>query len=389
MIAFLIGIMLEVPVVVNGIKPTGMPKTLVFDEDLRFGGDTHQGDAYLWSGLYPKVTAAPDGRIFVADSGANRVLCFDEHGQFIRELYGEGRGPGEFQRLINFTVCLDGTAIALEALNDTGRFFYFDDAFEFIEEKKVTKGSVRLAHFSADGKQMWVHYIGPYAKSFDVKQGVMSLELAFEIELTKASMTPFDAKKMNDQNYLKTRFAEVIASQHRARGLAAFGLQGQLVTAISDRYQITQWLPDMTKTRLIEKRFEPKYRNASKVDEMIDDYVARFKADIPPIADRVTRHLIEQSFELSAITPLLDPLAGLLITADGTIIAVRETESDGTQIADLFSSDGQYIGIQKMPHLGFVGADSIPNMVFRGESAYTMELVDGDFQVVRYRYKLQ
>jgi hypothetical protein len=50
-----------------------------------------------------RVTAArwlPGGRIAVANSGSNTIRLYDEQGQFLREVGGEGDGPGEFRSIV-------------------------------------------------------------------------------------------------------------------------------------------------------------------------------------------------------------------------------------------------------------------------------------------------
>lgn len=50
-----------------------------------------------------RVTAArwlPGDRIAVANSGSNTIRLYDEQGQFLREVGGEGDGPGEFRSVV-------------------------------------------------------------------------------------------------------------------------------------------------------------------------------------------------------------------------------------------------------------------------------------------------
>jgi hypothetical protein len=50
-----------------------------------------------------RVAAArwlPGGRIAVANSGSNTIRLYDEQGQFLREVGGEGDGPGEFRSIV-------------------------------------------------------------------------------------------------------------------------------------------------------------------------------------------------------------------------------------------------------------------------------------------------
>lgn len=48
--------------------------------------------AYFWDFVVDE-----QGRYFVIDFAGKKVVCYDEHGHFIRNIGGPGKGPGEFQ----------------------------------------------------------------------------------------------------------------------------------------------------------------------------------------------------------------------------------------------------------------------------------------------------
>lgn len=69
---------------------------LASEPDLRIGS-TEGAAPYLFDGI---VSAQPFGEGYiVADRGSATVRIFDSAGEFIREVGGEGDGPGEFQTL--------------------------------------------------------------------------------------------------------------------------------------------------------------------------------------------------------------------------------------------------------------------------------------------------
>ncbi|MCB1053684.1 MAG: 6-bladed beta-propeller, partial [Acidobacteria bacterium] len=226
----------DLPQVHNGLALSEPSKDVRFIEELRFGAEPNKPDEYQWSGVCVKVSVGPDGRIYVADTGENRVLCFDDQGQFIKLVSQKGNGPGEFQTLIFFSVLQNGEAVAMDAFNDTGRFFYFNAEPKFVHQISPKPGSVRRSHLSPDGQLLWAHYIGPYSASFEVSTGVMNARFEWIEKLTTTAMEPFDGSQMRDPGYLRKRFAKNIAQDLGTRGLAGFGEHGEAFTARSDAY---------------------------------------------------------------------------------------------------------------------------------------------------------
>jgi len=371
------------------VRPSEQTGRLTFVEELRFGGDISQREDSYWSGLYPKVSAGPDGKMYVADAGTNRVLCYDAEGGFVRLIGGEGNGPGEFRKLINFWVLQDGSGLALDAPNDTGRFLVFDADMEYVRLEEPPNGAVRRAHASPDGRWLWVNHLGPFGPEFDVTFGVMNREFELVTRLVAVPMTPFQSNRLNDPKYLRQRMGEIMALELGRRGLAAFGHRGEVVTAVSDRYELTRWEPDLSKVSIeIQRKHKPRLRTEAEIEATIDEYLEIFKTEIPPLRDFITRQMVEDGYELSGIKPVANPLIALLMTEDGLTLAVTEVRGDGLQRADVFDVQGRLAAITQVPHSGFVDGEFIPNMVFRNDRAYSMQTVDGDFQVVRYRYSV-
>lgn len=77
----------------------------------------------------------PDGRIAVADGGANRLRFFGPDGRFLRAAGGEGEGPGEFRHLRDLRRCRPD---ALHAFDIGWDYEVFD-----LSGGHVRSGSVR------------------------------------------------------------------------------------------------------------------------------------------------------------------------------------------------------------------------------------------------------
>lgn len=84
------------------------------------------GDTVLTFGRISDMAVSSDGRIYVADSYAQRIAAFSPTGQYIRAFGRSGRGPGEFQNLSRLwssgdtVLAEDITAQRFSAFDSTG-----------------------------------------------------------------------------------------------------------------------------------------------------------------------------------------------------------------------------------------------------------------------------
>lgn len=88
---------------------------------------------YLFSGIVGAIRL-DDGRIVVADRGSNQVRIFDERGEFIRAVGGEGKGPGEFEHIRGLSRCGADSIFAFD-LNWQTKIF--DLAGELVREMRI------------------------------------------------------------------------------------------------------------------------------------------------------------------------------------------------------------------------------------------------------------
>lgn len=75
------------------------------------------------------MAIAPDGSLYVADTGNHRIQQFDAHGNFVRQWGGQGAGNGQFNEPWGVAVAPDG------------QFVYVCDTWNH-----------RIQKFTADGK---------------------------------------------------------------------------------------------------------------------------------------------------------------------------------------------------------------------------------------------
>lgn len=381
----------DLPLIANGMQTKGPAKRLVFVEELRFGG-SGDDDHYFWSGVNPVVAAAPNGHIFVADLGDDRILEYDEKGSFIRLVGSKGNGPGEFTELNYFTVLSDGRAIAVDIRENKRVLVHFDKSQQFVNEtppllNETSAGRVRRIYFSPEGDYAGVEYTKQIEKTTHVRRGWFNRNTKEVYQLSEASLPSFDFTHWDDPVYHRDRFALVYGLECGVRGLIGLGPKGMMYTARSDVYKISFHQAGKPQFRIL-KEFKPQLRSEAEVNALIDDFQARYSARLPNL-NFITRKFMQQAFDKADLKPIKDPLDGLLVLPDGHLLAVHPPDLNGNQKADLFNPKGEFIGISQAKGYGFFDTEKKPRMTFRNGFAYTIELINDEHRVVRYRLTIQ
>ncbi|MBN1219786.1 MAG: TIGR03663 family protein [Anaerolineae bacterium] len=82
---------------------------------LQIWGSNGNGDGQF---VTPRnVAVAPDGRIYVADSGNHRIQVFDSNGNFLFKWGSQGNGPGQLNEPWGLAVAADGTVFVADTWN--------------------------------------------------------------------------------------------------------------------------------------------------------------------------------------------------------------------------------------------------------------------------------
>jgi DNA-binding beta-propeller fold protein YncE len=105
-----------------------------------------------------------EGRIYIVDSGNNRVLCYSKEGEFLFAFGSAGEGEGQLLGPVGITTATDGSVLIADRGNR--RIQIFDENGEFLtslptvtQEKSVTPVDVAV---DKSGKHIYVTATKPF-----------------------------------------------------------------------------------------------------------------------------------------------------------------------------------------------------------------------------------
>ena len=383
-------------IVENGRQPSGKAKTLLLKEDLRFGTD-EEGEEYLWAISSVKIVPDKRGHMFIPDQKERRILEFDANGKYVATVAKGGNGPGELQGILALDILADGHWVALDGpAMGMPKIKTFSDEFKYLDEKLPV--GFGLVPFNIDFSPKGDVLSAAYA-SFDqsagkllIKNGILSkdLEVVHEIWSAEQKMPNFGNLQNNDWAKL---IAERLKLFYKGIGYGVFDAEGNVYTAVGERYEITKWTPDMkTKTMVIKRQYKPIANSPEHLRGYVD-FLVESMSLAPAFQDMINTQTMERALTLSEPPVTKQPIFGLIPMEDGGLMVIHDFDM-GTRICvgDLFDREGKFIGQVTVPDYGLMSHDLgqfRPRMLFRNGFAYTILTDDeGDHRAVRYDYSL-
>ena len=379
----------------NNHAPAGKAQTIHFEKLFGFGADDDE-DHFLWAGESSMVRFGHKDHIFVSDADGKRVLEFDDKGAFVKVFGPSGAGPGEYRGAPAFFPLKKGGAVGFDMVPNTfPRVNLYDNTLTYKDSQNFSGGHIPVAvfGFSPDGS-----LFACFAIKLDPQSGKMKfisclMDMNFEIikQFHATDRNLPDRQRLTDpafwEDYLAVNYKEL------SRGTAHFGFDaaGNIYTALSDKYEITKWSPDLkTKLMVINKKFKPLPMNNADIDGIVESATAQIRKS-PVLGQIVTEAVVRRAVEKAELPPVKNPIYGLVVTDDGHLLVMRDLGlADGVQFAELFSPHGKYLGEVRMKDRGLYDLTSNrPRISFSGDKAVTTHIdEDGEIRVVAYRWKV-
>lgn len=362
---------------------------LVFEEDLRI---TPESTDVVFGGEHVFLTVDDTGQIYVTDSPGNQVIVFDTQGNEVHRLGGSGQGPGEFQMLLRYQI-LDKGAVAFEPM----ALSFFDQQNVFKQKKSLMEpGSFfQRIYFSRDGKHAFGYRTSENGAqaSFKVDTLLMSSEMEEKIVVSSlegkvpAFRRAFESLSRQD---LIVTMSQLIGMGNNS-GMAAFLSNGNVVTAKTRDYTLKMFDDNLKQFKEVSGKYKPKYLKKDELNA-VGEVVFDMMPFPPEIKERIDPEMVAEALELAGWdkTPAI---YGMLAMDNGGFLVVTAMNVSGISVADVYDAHGTYLGETSRPNWGLLGrynpmGSNEPVMVFRGKYAYTVEYVDDDYEVVRYRISM-
>jgi len=384
-------------VVENGLTPSGKA-TMVFTEELRINADSGDEDYYLWSGATLAVEVDKRGHMYVVDTGGLRIIEFDDQGKYIRQIGKKGEGPGEYQLLKSFKILSDGTAVGFNDLRAVGVFNYYNDQIQFVESKREDTGmALQSVIFSPNGKHMSSFYMTRDDKGQLITHTAV-LDRTFKplLVLHDIPVVNFDPSQVANGEWWSEFYSHWFGLSNKGQGLFAFREDGDIYTALTNKYKITRYDQSLNKKVVFQRKYKPIPQTEKDLDAYADPIRAEILSSLPAnLHQYITPRVVSRAIELAQFPPSKQPIFGMVPMEDGGLLVIHDFNPiTGKVVADIFNESGKYIGQTNLPKVSvnifgsFFG--NPVKMILKGGKAYAIESnEDGETALVRYRYQLK
>ena len=274
---------------------------------------------------------------------------------------------------------------------------HYDKNFNTLEEKLVMGMGVipMTARFSPSGDYFHSSYISLDMEhnKMIMRTGLLGRDFSVAMEQTSADRPMPHRASFKDPGYWVKFIAGNLKAAFDAQGIAGFDEKGYIYTALSNRYEIIKWSPDLKKKLLVIKRNYKPIANTQAHLNGILDIMTENMASMPMLQDIITPAVLKKALEMSEPPPVKSPIFGLIPMVDGGLLVVHDIDlSTRKTVGDLFDEKGKFIGQTTMDGFGLLGPDANlfqPRLVFQNGFAYTIETdEEGDNRAIRLKYKL-
>jgi hypothetical protein len=335
-------------------------------EEASIGVDVGEPEYML--GQVMAVTA-DDERIYVLDRQPPVLRVYDHEGRHLRDIGGEGQGPGEFTRPSSVVVLDDGRVVVRDDSN--GRFSVFDPGGELLDTWRYGEGASWSAVATVVGNDGTLYWPQPIGRDPDTRRAIWGFAAITPDGVPGEDVLPPELGYERPMLQSGSSWGPVPLSPP---GIAELSPAGWL-TGIGDVYRFELHRFDGT-SLVIERRIEPiPVSTAQREWETLREIAARRYSDP------------SWTWDGPPVPATMPAFVGLFGDADGRIWVRRNLPSvrveecteepqpnerivacwEPRYAQDVFGPDGRYLGEAESPEpgrplnveRGFVRADLV------------------------------
>lgn len=303
------GLLLSQDMVRNSRRPSSPDAGRVIALEKTMSIEDTGGEFYFKAPRFPRIAA--DGSVFVLDEG--QLLEFSPQGDFVRNYFKKGQGPGEVQNVLGYLV-EDGKVF----LQDLGsnKIVVFDRAGKLVEEIKLAEGmrAPRLLSRTAARFYMSAMSIDRSGPGPVMTQSLSSVSLDGR-DLTEILTFPVDGSI-------------------RTQGGAVGGVVRTALTAVpyGDRWMFANCTPEYS---------------VSLVDLDGKRIVRRFGRDYDRVKNSPTKGGPAGQIVASGSTTIEAPefkndVAGLVVRGGRLLVLTSTVDPKKGALVDVFDPEGRY-----------------------------------------------
>ncbi|MDJ0835243.1 MAG: 6-bladed beta-propeller [Acidobacteriota bacterium] len=334
------------------------------------------------------------GNIFIADAQDLRVYVYGPSGNFLKNFSRKGNGPGEFQRMMYFTALPDGRSVGYNFNGNDGKLIWFDENHQHEKTTRNDTGRQLLLdriYISPKGNQMGARY-----STFSIGSGAQAAKIAvFDMVFKETKVfheeedtgPPLTAIKDWEKNV-----AQDVKLFYQQKSTVIFDEKGYVFVTDPKSYKVRKWTPDLDKeARVYSRNVKPKRAKEAELQIIAEHEVARLRARLPEVVTRLfPKNLVEKTVNYMETPPVKPSIFGVVVAGNDLLFVIRDIDAESRRNeADVFASDGFYLGRVFLPDYGMMNLDHRTTLSFKNKFAYSLQIDDQDkVALVRYRYRV-
>ncbi len=316
-------------ILLGAVTAVADPQPLQLTEMWRVGGEDDDETVF---GQVIRVRSDDSGRLYVLDGQLQQVFVYDEQGQLLTTLFGEGEGPGEVRRVRDLVFLPDGMI---------GAVCQFPGAMITVDADGNPGQSLRLSEpgrgFMTAAQRAGTLLVAE-TQNIPGENGTFTLRSSLDAIDRDGNITATFVSAERHVDYQNNY--TFVEREAMPDFMFAFdiGPDGRVYAmADADQYAISVFTPDGALERTIKREFSARKRTVaekSRVEALVDRRFRTFPFDLKKVIA-----------ETAAVSPWF--LRGLQVTDDNRVWVRHSRSNEWGQSAgamtvfDVFDQTGQ------------------------------------------------